>query len=130
MTTQGARNTRKKNPLVVGTDIDALLADAVLEPAPVTLGGKTYTVRTDLTGDEVSLYVATVNAGKHLEALTLLVGPDDAVTLQDHIKALPRLHQRIVNAEIMRASRALADFAASVEEILNPSAAEPKPGKS
>ena len=130
MTTQGARSTRKKNPLVVGTDIDSLLADAVLEPAAITLGGKAYSVRTDLTSDEVSLFVALVNKGKHLEALTLLVGPDDAVTLQAHIQTLPRLHQRIANAEVMRASRALADFAASVEEILSPSSEGQKPGKS
>lgn len=129
MTTQGARST-KKNPLVTGVDLDALLAAAVLEPAPLTLAGKTYMVRTDLTGGEVLLYVKLTNAGKQLEALSLLIGADDAVALQAYIESLPRLHQRIVNSELMRASRALADFAASVEEILNPSSPEPKPGKS
>lgn len=132
MNTQGAasRNRKPRNksviePVMMGVDLDAMLAEKVLLPAPVTLKGKTYMVRTDLTSPEVTLYLRLVAADKELEGYQLLLGAEEGKQLQADLHTLPRIHQRLVSREILLASRALADFAMSEEDILGG-----KPGES
>jgi hypothetical protein len=125
-------------------DIDALLAERKLEPVPFRLGGKTYKLRTNLSVKETNQVLALVSTDQAPQAMTILVGTvkeradlADAMrhnetdekkidlpagktgqALSDFIDTLPRLHQAIASANIYRASKALADFAVSDEEIL------------
>lgn len=99
MTTQGAQ-TQNGNVL----DLDALLAKRSLEPKPVKLGGYTYKVRTDLTGEQVAKYFKLVNEGESLAALTLLVGATAAKKLYAALDKLPRGHMNLVVQEFMVAA--------------------------
>lgn len=92
--TQGAQN---------GTvlDFDKLLAGRLLEPKSVKLAGHVYTVRTDLTGAEVTRYFALANEKKDEEALALIVGTKDAKKLNGVLNGLPRDHMNLVVQELM-----------------------------
>jgi hypothetical protein len=123
--TQGAR--KNASPLRVGIDLDEMMAARLLKPVPVTLKGKTYMVRTDLTSAEVMLYIRLGQADKNEEAYSLLVGAEDAVTLVGVLTDLPKLHQKLVAAEFARASKVLAEYALSEDEIYG---SDEQPGES
>jgi hypothetical protein len=139
-------------------DIDALLAARKLQPVSVRLGGKSYKIRTDLKVREVNEFLALVRSEHGAQAFTILTGTvkeradlADAMrrqedteevielpagktgeALNDFIESLPRLHQALASANIYRASKVLADFAASDDEILRRSGevVEPPEGES
>jgi hypothetical protein len=96
--TQGAQNNG--SPL----DLDALLATRMLEPKPVKLDGHVYSVRTDLTGAEVTKYFALANDKKDVEGLAILVGARDAKKLNGVLEKLPRAHMVLVVNELMVAA--------------------------
>ncbi|WHT21021.1 hypothetical protein N8J89_08120 [Crossiella sp. CA-258035] len=99
---QGTRNTRRKTGNVSNViDLDALLAKRLLKPVPTVLGGHTYQVRTDLTGAEITEYFSLTGEGKDVEALTLLVGADDAERLNTALADLPQAHMTLVVRKIM-----------------------------
>lgn len=109
---QGKRPTAKRapkaaTPTVSTLDLDALLAKRLLTPAPVTLGGHTYQVRTDLTPAEATEYLRLAAARRDVEAFTLLVG-EDGQRLNDALDALPVQHLGLAVRAIMRASVVLA----------------------
>lgn len=132
-------------------DIDALLAERKMEPVPVKLGGKTYQVRTDLTVKEVNRFLALTRSNNDAQAMTILVGTvrerqvlhaaitrvdageekvelpagKTAQALADYLDTLPRLHQALAGAQIYRATKALADLAATDEELLRRHGIEP-----
>lgn len=85
-------------------DLDALLATRMLEPKPVKLDGYTYSVRTNLTGAEVTKYFALANEKKDVEGLTLLVGARDAKKLNAVLEKLPHAHMVLVVQEFMVAA--------------------------
>jgi hypothetical protein len=62
-----------------GVDLDALLASRMLHRVPVTLGGRAWKVRTDLTGTEVIRSLALYNTSDWFGLFTMLVGTDDEV---------------------------------------------------
>lgn len=126
-------------------DLDAMLATRKLEPVSFRLGGKTYKLRTDLSVKETNQVIALVSTNQAPQGMTILVGTvkeradlakaiahndvDEnekidlpagklGQALSDYIDTLPRLHQALASANIYRASGALADFAASDEEIM------------
>lgn len=99
MTTQGAQ-TQNGNVL----DLDALLAKRLLKPKPVKLGGYTYQVRTDLTGEQVTKYFELVNSDESVKALTLLVGATAAKKLYAALEKLPREHMNLAIQEFMIAA--------------------------
>jgi hypothetical protein len=87
-------------------DLDALLAKRVLAPKPVKLAGKTYMVRTDLTGAEVTKYFELANEKKDVEGLALLlVGGKGAKEINALLEKLPREHMNIVVRELMVAAQ-------------------------
>lgn len=124
-------------------DLDALLAMRTLQPTPVKFGGRVYKIRTDLTAQEVQDFLALTRSGHDVEAFTILVGTateraalskalrsrqagDDTAELTVSAKArainevinkLPRMHQATASAGLMRASRALAEYAVSDSEL-------------
>jgi hypothetical protein len=109
----GTRNNGT-NPLIVPTlDLDALLAEASLEPRPVKLMGKTYHVRRDLTGTQVTEYWKLVREGKDVDALAMIVTAP--VMLNKILEKLPREHMLIVVREIMQAA-GLVDMVGDVGE--------------
>jgi len=151
----GTRNNQKVNEEVV--DLDALFASRTLKPTPVKVGGRIYRIRTDLTPQEVTDFLALIRTGHDVEAFTVLVGTtaertalykalrlrqsgEDTVELpvspkakaiSEAIDKLPRLHQAAASAGLMRASKALADFAASDEDLeARFSDSQAKPGES
>lgn len=83
-------------------DLDALLADRALEPRKVKLGGRTFSVRRDLTGEEVLRYWSLARQRKDIEALAIMVGDDDAVELNQIIDPLPMAKMQVVLGKIMR----------------------------
>jgi hypothetical protein len=95
------------NPLVQSTlDLDALLASRVLSPKPVKLAGKTYMVRTDLTGAETAKYFKLANDKKDVEAIALLlVDGQGAKEINALLDKLPREHMNIVLRELMLAAQ-------------------------
>lgn len=114
---QGTQNN-DTNPLVREVvDLDALLVERSLEPVPMKLGGKTFKVRTDLTGEECTQFIKLVNDEKDLEAFTILVGKRDAVVLNNLMDKMPREHAALVSSHLMRSSRALAQYAITDEQI-------------
>lgn len=88
----------------VPVDLDALLATRMLEPKPVKLGGYTYSVRTNLSGAEVTKYFALANEKKDVEGLALLVGLRDAKKLHAALEKLPHAHMVLVVQEFMVAA--------------------------
>lgn len=73
---QGTRNNTQAGGAV---DLDALLASRMLKRVPVVLGGRTWNVRTDLTGNEVIYCLAFYNTSDYAGLFTLLVGSDDEI---------------------------------------------------
>ncbi len=115
---QGTQNPNGTNPLVREVvDLDELFAERVLKPVPVKLGGKTYEVRTDLTSAEVNDFLAAYRAGNEVEAFAMIVGKRDAVTLEKTLAKLPLEHQATASAQFLRASRALAQFAKTDQDL-------------
>lgn len=110
------------NPLVREVvDLDALIVERSLEPTPVKLRGKVYNVRTDLTTAEVNdflKYWRSSEDGDDVSALAILVGKRDAVALERELKKLPHEHQAYASAEVLRASRVLAQYTATDEELV------------
>ncbi|MGB3443892.1 MAG: hypothetical protein WBA97_34575 [Actinophytocola sp.] len=126
-------------------DLNLLLAARRLDPIEVKLGDSTYMVNTDLTGTEVQTFLTLMQKGHDASAFTLLVGSredrqrvvaaitratkanlknppkppvsEQAEVLNAYVDALPRMHQALVSGAIMRASKALAEFAKTDDEI-------------
>lgn len=115
---QGTQNS-KPNPLMREVvDLDALFAERSLAPAPVKLAGKTYEVRTDLTSVECDQFLALwQQSEKRVEALSILVGKRDAVVLDRALAKMPHVHQATAATHILRASRALAQFAVTDDTL-------------
>jgi hypothetical protein len=76
--TQGA-----SNGTAISYDLDAMLATRLLEPAVVKLGGKDWTVRTDLTGVEALRCLAFARSAEIQGAFTYLVGTRKDIALLD-----------------------------------------------
>lgn len=141
MTKQGTQNNVSR--LATIQDLDALLARHRLIPAVLRAGGYNYTVRTDLTANEVNQFVDLMRNGYSAEVMTMLIGTKaerDALTkayqraqageadveipmgrmakkLDEFFDTLPRVHVAIVSGQFMRASKALADQALTDAEI-------------
>jgi hypothetical protein len=135
---QGTQNHR----LASIEDLDALLAKHSLAPTVVKLGGVDYTIRTDLTAIEVNRFLKLMGKQLNAQALTLLVGTKaerDALAravarseagetvaipagrqgkkLDDCLDTLPRMHTALASSRIFRASKALAQYAKSEDEV-------------
>lgn len=126
-------------------DLNALLAERRLEPVQVLLGDATYMVNTDLTANETNAFITLMNKGNDAAAFTLLIGSkeerakvvaavdraakstttnapripasDEATALDKFIDTLPRMHQALVSGQLMRASKALAEFAKTDDQV-------------
>lgn len=128
-------------------DLNALLAERRLDPVEVKLGDATYMVHTDLTARETQTFLTLMQKSHDSAAFTLLVGDRDdrrkvvesaerAATatarnrqtkvyasaqgeaIDAFIDGLPRMHQALVSGSLMRASKALAEFAKTDDDIL------------
>lgn len=73
---QGTQNNTQAGGAI---NLDALLATRMLKRTAVVLGGRTWNVRTDLTGTEVIRCLAFYNTSDYSGLFTLLVGSDDEV---------------------------------------------------
>ena len=126
-------------------DLNALLAERRLDPVEVRLGDATYMVNTDLTAAETQMYLRLWQNQHYAAALTLLVGSreerdrmmvvaeraerstaktpprlpesEQGKALNAFLDALPRMHQALVSATLLRTSKALAEFAKTDDEI-------------
>lgn len=140
MTQQGTHNNHRLTSI---QDLDQLLAQHVLVPAVVRLGGVEYAIRTDLTAAETQRFL-NLMAGEHsAQAMTILLGTKaerdalskavvraergesvdlpagrQATKLDAYLDTLPRMHTALVSGRIMRASKVLAQHAKTEEEIL------------
>jgi hypothetical protein len=83
-------------------DLDALLTEHALPPRTVKLGGRAFTVRRDLTGEEVLRYWWLAHNRKDIEALSIVVGENDAVYMDEMLKPLPMPKMQVVLGKIMR----------------------------
>lgn len=92
--TQGARTNANF------IDLDAALAARLLQPKPLVLRGHTYNIRTDLTGKQITEYLALVNKKEDEKALAMLVGARDAKKLNGILSDLPQAHANFVANEI------------------------------
>lgn len=135
---QGAHNSR----LASIEDLDAMLANHALAPTVIRLGGADYTIRTDLTANDVQMFLDLMGAQNSAQALTILVGTKaerDALSravkrtregqqvdlpvgrmakkIDDYLDTLPRMHTALASGRIFRASKALAQYAKSDEEL-------------
>lgn len=127
-------------------DLNALLAERRLDPVEVKLGDDTYMVNTDLTAAEAQAFLNLMRNGHDASAFTLLIGtPQDrkkvlatvekqenvpatetvlihastkARRLNAYVDTLPRMHQALVSGSLMRASKALVEFAKTDDDIL------------
>lgn len=117
---QGTHNNGT-NPLIREVvDLDSLFAERSLEPTPVKLGGKVYNVRTDLTTAEVNDFLKhwrSSDEGSDVAALAIIVGKRDAIALDKAFAKLPHEHQATASAQFLRATRALAQYVATDEEL-------------
>lgn len=142
---QGTPNNSSGSNRVL--DLNALLAERRLDPVEVKLGDATYMVNTDLTGRETQTFLTLLRTEHEAAAFTLLVGTaadrkkvvtsaDRAMTpaaaarppkvhasaqgeaINTFIDSLPRMHQSLVSGQLMRASKALAEFAKTDDDIL------------
>lgn len=126
-------------------DLNALLAERRLEPVEVKLGDDTYMVNTDLTAAETQTYLRLWQNQRYAAAFTLLVGTREerdrvmvvadraqrstsstnpripesakAKALGAYLETLPRMHQALVSATLLRTSKALAEFAKTDDEV-------------
>lgn len=156
MTQHGTHNSR----LATIEDLDALLAKHALVPAVVKLNGVTYQVRTDLTANEVQMYIVLMGKELDSQAFTLLVGTKaelaalhkafvraqadedveipagkSATRLSDYLDTLPRMHTALAVGRIMRASKVLAPHTKSEQQLFSeygyePEAETPETGES
>lgn len=114
--------TNNTNPLMREVvDLDALFTERDLKPTPLKLGGKTYEIRTDLTTSEVNEFLKhwrSSAAGSDVAALSILVGKRDAIMLEKALNKLPHEHQAHASAHVLRASRALAQYVATDDELV------------
>lgn len=141
MTKQGTHNNAVHR-LASIQDLDAMLAQHSLVPAVVKLGGVNYQVRTDLTAAEVQRFINLISNEHGAQAFTILVGTkaerdalaravakaeagEDvtlpagrlALRLDAFLDTLPRMHVNLVSGRIMRASKALAQYAKADAEV-------------
>jgi hypothetical protein len=126
-------------------DLNAMLAERRLDPVEVKLGDNTYMVNTDLTGRETQAYLQLHTNQQYAQAWTFLVGPreareellkaverarkstaknppplpaaKEAKALDAYVDTLPRMHQALVLGSLLRASKALAEFAKTEDDI-------------
>lgn len=139
---QGTPSTNGSVPVL---DLNALLAERCLEPVQVLLGDATYMVNTDLTAHETDVFISLMRKGNDAAAFTILIGSkedrdkvvaavdraakstaknppripasDEATALDKFVDSLPRMHQALVSGQMMRASKALAEYAKTDDEI-------------
>lgn len=84
MTTQAARKT---NNSVI--DLDSLLYQRSTKPATVRLGGRDFTMRRDLSAEEVVKYWAHVAKNEDAKAFALLVGEEEGETFNTMLRNVP-----------------------------------------
>lgn len=127
-------------------DLNALLAQRRLDPVEVRLGDAIYMVNTDLTARETETFLALMRKKNDAAAFTLLVGSKDdrervvkaveraersngktaakvppspeGEAINAFIDTLPRMHQALASGALMRASKALAEFTKTDDDIL------------
>ena len=81
---QGTRNNTQAGGAV---DLDALLAERLLRPASVKVGGRSWKVRTNLTGREVLRCLAFIRTTDFEGVFTYLLGdPDEIAALDDALE--------------------------------------------
>lgn len=87
MTTQGARKTSKAPESAV-IDLDALVYKSATKPVPIRLGGVDYTLRRDLTSEEVMQFWSYTGKGKDVAAMAILLGEDPEADEPEQAKRL------------------------------------------
>lgn len=89
-------------------NLDAELDEIDLSAVPISLAGRTYLVRRDLTGSEIRLYWEHVRAQRDTDAFAILVGPEDAVILNAVLDSMPQQRMTHVARRIMQAAGLMA----------------------
>ena len=106
-------------------DLDALLADKLLHPVPVLLGGRTFALRRDLKTGEVNEFWAAITKTADLEAWTILLGSQDqAKLLLDVFDDMPNEHRVFATRTLLVEAklRSWGEFDPSDPEDVDPSA--------
>lgn len=89
-------------------NLDAELEEIDLSPVPVSLAGRTYLVRRDLTGDEIRRYWELARAAKDAEAFSILVGPEDGAILNAVLDSMPKTRFDLAAKRIMQTAGLMA----------------------
>jgi hypothetical protein len=143
---QGAPSNNSSHRLATIDDLDALFAQHSLAPAVVKLAGHSYNVRTDLTAAEANLVLELMRAGLDAQGFTVLVdgksardkltkawkaattqaddkppvdvpaGPN-GVRLNAVLVDLPQMHSALASARVLRASKVLAQYALTDDQV-------------
>lgn len=93
--TQGSRSSSQ----IINLD-DDLISKRLARPAKVYLAGREWTIRRDLSSDEIYEFWSKVTANKGGDALSMLVG-EDATELDKKLQALPAaMYVRKINQVI------------------------------
>lgn len=103
--TQGSRNNKQ----IINLD-DDLIERRLARPAKVFLAGREWTVRRDLTAEEIYQFWGFVTSNNGGEALAMLMGitPDEGKSLDETLLRLPvkmyvrKIHQLIQVAGLKR----------------------------
>lgn len=82
-------------------DWDALIGEIDLSPVVVKLAGRVYSVRRDLTQEEVPQYWKKAAERDDVGCLQMLVGDDDGATLNGVLDKLPQLQSQAILKRIM-----------------------------
>jgi hypothetical protein len=70
-------------------DLDALVVSRSLDPQTIRLGGREWTLKRDLTAEQVVQFWLLINRNKMRDAVALLVGEADADAFTEIALALP-----------------------------------------
>lgn len=89
--------------------LDELFADVSIAPQAISLLGKSYTVRRDLTPNELVDYYGYVAKEADDEALKILVGNVDGPKLNKQLRSLPHQHMKVAMRKIMEVAGILAE---------------------
>jgi hypothetical protein len=89
MIEQAARKTPTRAKSAGLIDLDAMLFQRSTTPATIRLGGKDFTLRRDLPGEEVVQFWAHIAASEDAKAYGVLVGEDDGQALHAMVRSLP-----------------------------------------
>jgi hypothetical protein len=89
-------------------NLDAELDEIDLSPAPMTIGGRTYLVRRDLTGDEIRNYWELVRVPDDRAAFSILVGAEEGAILYAVLESMPKARFDLAAKRIMQAAGLMA----------------------